>query len=337
MRRKGYLKEEFLSFANLFSAYKKAYKSTKNYTSYEFTFYVEREILQLKNDLIKEIYTPRDYRYFKIYDPKERDISVANFRDRVVHHGLVNVLEPVYEKRFIYDSYATRKAKGTHKAIARAQQFLRKNRWYLKMDIRKYFDSINHDILNRIINRSIKDKFITNLCSLIINKGGNGISGLPIGNLTSQFFANVYLDIFDHFVKDKHRIKFYLRYMDDFCVFSSDKELLKGYRKSFQDFLKNDLDLDVKETATLINSRVHGLPFLGVRIFPQLVRLKRDCFIRSYKKLKTKEWQYRNDAIDYEGYHCSMQSLTSHLNYYGKRLLKSKLYSGAVSKADLIA
>jgi retron-type reverse transcriptase len=337
MRRVGNLKESFLSFENLYAGYKKAFKATKNYSACEFTFNLERELFLLKEELSTGEYIPRDYRYFTILDPKVREISVADFRDRVVHHSLVNILEPIYEKRFISDSYATRKGKGTHRAIAKAQQFMKHNRWYLKMDVRKYFDSINHETLNRIIARSIKDPFILNLCAVIISKGGDGITGLPIGNLTSQFFANVYLDIFDHFIKERLRIKHYIRYMDDFCVFSDDKEHLKNIRNKATEFIDDTLRLDIKESATLLNNRLHGLPFLGVRIFPNMIRYKRENFNRSFKKLKTREWEYNNGYIDYEKYSSSMQSFTAHLTHYGNSLLKSRLYTGMVSKAGLTA
>ena len=154
---------------------------------------------------------------------------------------------------------------------------------------------------------------------------------MPIGNLTSQFFANVYLDILDHYIKEKFRVKFYLRYMDDFCIFSNDKNYLQELRKEIEKFLKNTLKLDVKDKATLINSKIHGLPFLGARIFPKMIRVKRENFKRSYKKLKTREWEYENGKINYERYNSSMQSLISHLNYHGNNLLKCELYGGAVS------
>ena len=131
MRRIGNLKESFLSFENLYSGYKKAFKATKNYSACEFTFNLDKELLLLQEELVTGAYIPCDYRYFTIQDPKEREISVADFRDRVVHHSLVNILEPIYEKRFIYDSYATRKGKGTHRAIAKAQQCMINNCWYL--------------------------------------------------------------------------------------------------------------------------------------------------------------------------------------------------------------
>lgn len=337
MRRVGNLKETFLSFENIYSGYKKAFKATKNYSACEFTFNLEKELFLLKEELSSSEYIPRDYRYFTIQEPKEREISVADFRDRVVHHSLVNILEPIYEKRFIYDSYATRKGKGTHRAISKAQQCMKANRWYLKMDVRKYFNSINHEILNGIIARTIKDPFILNLCEVIISKGGDGTTGLPIGNLTSQFFANVYLDIFDHFIKDRLRIKQYIRYMDDFCIFSDDKQYLKDIRGKVTEFIKDTLGLAIKEQATLLNNRLHGLPFLGVRIFTNMIRYKRENFNRSFKKIKTREWEYKNGFIDYEKYSSSMQSLTAHLTHYGNSLLKSRIYTGTVSKAGLTA
>jgi retron-type reverse transcriptase len=334
MQRTGNLKEEFLSFENLYAAYKKAYRGTKSYQAYEFAFNADREILRLQSELASGVYEPGDYSYFTIQEPKERIISIAAFRDWVVHHALVNVLEPIYEKRFIHDSYATRKLKGAHKAILRAKEYMRKNRWYLKMDIRKYFDSINHSILNQIITRRIKDHYILDLCRIIIDKGGNGASGLPIGNLTSQFFANVYLDIFDHFIKDRMRIKWYIRYMDDFCIFSNERLWLKKFKNQVTSFLQEELMLGIKESATLINSGLHGLPFLGVRIFPAMIRHRKENFKRSYDKLKKNQWLYENESISYEKYCSSMQSLTAHLNYYGNNLLRCELFNkGMVLKA----
>lgn len=308
-----------------------AFKGTKKYSSFKFTFNLERELLQLQKELSEEIYSPGEYQYFTIRHPKERTISMAPFRDRVVHHALNNILEPIYEKRFIYDSYATRKNKGTHKAILRAQEFLRKNRWYLKMDIRKYFDSIHHEKLNYIIKRKIKDPFILRLCYKIILKGGDGVTGLPIGNLTSQFFANVYLDVFDHFIKEELGIKYYLRYMDDFCLFSEEKSDFKKWRLVIIDYLINKLRLLVKEKATLINTAMHGLPFLGVRIFPATIRVKRENFKRSYGRLKEKEIQYRKGLISDEQYDAGMQSLISHLKYWNSKALLCKMNKGAVS------
>jgi retron-type reverse transcriptase len=325
MRRTGGLKEQFLSFENLYEAYKKAYRATKNYA---FAFHADRELLRLQDDFINGRYVPGEYRYFTITDPKTRVIAVAPFRDRVVHHALVQVMEPVFEKRFIYDSYATRKGKGVHKAIARAQYFLRKNPWYLKMDIKQYFASIQHETLIRLISRVIKDPFVMELCGSIIGRaaGPEGETGLPIGNLTSQFFANVYLNAFDHYAQEVLRIPAYLRYMDDFCIFAKEKETIKRHKPVMEQFLLNTLKLETKPAATMINNRIHGLPFLGVRIYPNMIRHKRENFKRSIAHLRQREWEYRKRMIDYRHYSASMQSLTAHLTAYGNNLLKSILY-----------
>jgi len=200
MRRIGNLRETFLSFSNLYAAWKKAFKSTKTAEAYEYSFHLERNLFALQAELGSGSYLPGAYRYFSITDPKKRIISVAPFRDRIVHHALVNILEPIYERSFFCHSYATRKNKGVHKAISQAQVYLRKNCWYLKMDIAKYFDSIDHNILFELLYRKIKDECILSVCRKIMDKGGDGKRGLPIGNLTSQFWANVYLDRFDHFI-----------------------------------------------------------------------------------------------------------------------------------------
>lgn len=330
MQRINNIKENFLSFENLFSAYKKAFKATKSAESYAFAFFAEKEIFALQEKLKNRSYIPADYRYFTIYEPKERQISACGFTDRVVHHALINVLEPIYEKRFIFHSYATRKEKGTHKAILQVQSFLKQNKWYLKMDIQKYFYSIDHTILLNVIKKKIKDTFILELCQKIIAKGGQADDsekvGLPIGNLTSQFFANVYLDELDHFIKERLRVKAYLRYMDDFCLFANDKGELKTLQKEIAFFLQEKLKLTPKPSATLINSRAHGLPFLGHRIFPALIRYRQENFKRSFLKLKEREWQYKTEQIEYEQYASSVQSLLSHLTFFGHHLLQSRLY-----------
>ena len=220
-------------------------------------------MIELQNELIEATYQPNPYRYFKIYDPKERTISVADFRDRVVHHALINVLEPIYERVFIHDSYATRKNKGTHLAVERAQNFLLFNSWFFKSDIDKYFDSINHQTLLKLLQRKIKDEPLLEIITRIVYNSNDSKVGLPIGNLTSQFFANVYLNHFDQFVKRQLKAKYYIRYMDDFVVFHPDKNQLKTWRIPIRAFLIDELGLQLKAKATFLNSRQNGLTFLG--------------------------------------------------------------------------
>jgi retron-type reverse transcriptase len=314
MRRIGCLKESFLTFDNLYAAFRKAYRGTKNNDSYKFCFHLERELFHLRDELAEGSYVPGAYRYFTVREPKERIISVAPFRDRVVHHALVNVLEPIFERRFIYDSYATRKEKGTHRAISRAQSFVRRYRWYAKMDIEHYFASIDHAVLLSIIARNIKDNFVLDVCKSIIFRGGDGRIGLPIGNLTSQFFANVYLDRLDHYVKERLRVKGYLRYMDDFCIFHDEKDTVKAYGRDVSGFLAEELSLKLKESATLINSRYHGLPLLGVRVFPNLIRIKRENFVRTFRKLERRCDEYASGMIDGKTYKSSWKRARKNLD-----------------------
>ena len=324
MHRIGNLREAFLSFSNLYTAWKKAFRSTKTAESYEYSFHLERNLFALQEDLRSGLYTPGDYRYFTITDPKVRIISVAPFRDRIVHHALVNILEPIYEKCFFFHSYATRKNKGTHKAIRQAQAYLRKNRWYLKMDIAKYFDSIDHNILFDLLSKKIKDELILSVCGKIMDKGGDGKRGLPIGNLTSQFWANVYLNRFDHFLKDELAVPYYVRYMDDFVIFSNENAGLLKLRQVMEEYLLTNLKLRLKPSATMLNSRLHGLPFLGVRIFPSTIRIKRENFERSFARLKLRGKEYKQGAIDYKRYSASMMSLISHLTCWNSRELVKK-------------
>ena len=326
MRRINNLKKPFLAFENLYLAFRKAWRATKTYEAQKFYFYLEQELLKLQDELTMGGYQPGDYKYFQVYIPKERAVAMAPFRDRIVHHALVNILEPIYELRFIFDSYATRKRKGAHKAVLRAQQFLKCNQWFLKMDIKSYFACVDHDTLLTILARKIKDSFLLDLFAKILSKGGNDRVGIPIGNLTSQFFANVYLDIFDHFMKENLRIKYYLRYMDDFCIFSNQKEELKTLNRIVTDFLRDELKLSIKLEATMINSSLHGLSFLGTRIFPNSIRIKRENFQRSYKQLMSREAQYKKGLISYEAYHAAQQSLLAYLRYWQLYPLKIRLY-----------
>ncbi|MGK0189866.1 MAG: RNA-directed DNA polymerase [Verrucomicrobiales bacterium] len=191
----------------------------------------------MRTGLASGVYQPSPYRYFHIYEPKKRRVAAAPFRDRVVHHAVVRVLEPRFEKRFIEDSFACRSGKGTHAAMYRASAFARKFPYVLKCDIRKYFPSIDHEPLMHQVARVIGDRRVLDLIQRIVDSHFDSVvrewpdaddqfavreqrQGLPIGNLTSQFLANVYLDGFDHFVKQDLRVRCYFRYVDDFVISS---------------------------------------------------------------------------------------------------------------------
>ena len=256
MKRHGNLWQQVVSFEALLRAADNARKGKRFRPAVAaFHFDQERELWKLHEELTAKTYRPGAYHSFYIFEPKKRQISAAPYRDRVVHHALVNVLEPIYERTFIADSFACRKGKGTHAAVQRCQEFARRFRYVLKADIQKFFPSLDHEIAKELVARKIKDRDVLGLVGTIID-GSNPQEevfnffpgddlftpcerrrGIPIGNQTSQFFSNVYLDPLDHFVKDRLGIKGYVRYVDDFLVFSDDKSHLADVREQIRAFL----------------------------------------------------------------------------------------------------
>lgn len=316
LKRTSDLFEKVISWENLHSAFRLAMRGCgRTHASCRFFCNLEREIIYLQKELTVGRYRPSAYRQFTVSDPKVRIISVAPFRDRVVHHAIVRVLDPVFDKIFIFDSYATRKNKGTHKAIYRAAEFTKKWPWYLKADVRKYFDSVSHDILLKIVSRKIKDQRLTNLLGLIVRNVPDQ-KGLPIGNLTSQFLANVYLDAFDHEMKDRLGIKGYVRYMDDFVIFGNSSSELAGIKQNAGSFLENELELKLKAGATYINKSSHGLSFLGMRIFPRIIRVMPASRRRCLKKLAEAEKKWLDGKIADECLVQTSASIIGHLRYF---------------------
>ena len=262
---------------------------------------------------------PQPYKYFIISEPKERVISVASFRDRVVHHALVNVLEPYFELSFIHDSYATRKDKGLHRAVIAAQKYSRTYSWYLKLDIEKFFANINHDILLSLINHKIKDPQIMSICRIILKNQtlsmGLGVNvGLPVGNLTSQFFANIYLNKLDHFAKQNLGYHGYVRYMDDFILYSDSIQDLKQSLKQIEVFLQQQLGLCIKTKSVQMNKVSQGIPFLGYRIFPSIIRVRQENLKRCLKGIQKTEKEYIRGIIPAERLY---QSTRSRMGFIG--------------------
>ena len=317
MKRAGNLFPQVTAFENLMISFKLALKGCgKTKPTCRFFYHLESEILRLQQELIKGTYQPGAYRYFTVYDPKKRTIAVAPFRDRVVHHAIVRILIPIYERTFIYDSYATRTNKGTHVALKRAQKFMRRRPWYFKADIEKYFDSVDHDILMGIIKRKIKDRDLLRLLDRIIRNTAIPGKGIPIGNLTSQFLANVYLDPFDHYLKDHLGVKGYLRYMDDFVLFADTKKELLKLCEPIEVFLSDHLALFLKEKSTFLQRSGHGLSFLGMRIFPGIIRVKAENRRRSLKRIEKKIADWEGDALHEDRIVQSVVSIIGHLRYF---------------------
>lgn len=248
-----------------------------------------------------------------------------------MHHAIVGVLHPIYEKIFISDSYATRKNKGVHKAIERARYFIRTNAWYLKSDVQKYFNTADHEVLLRLFTRKIKDTRLLDLLEKIVVNGGVAGRGLPIGNQTSQFFSNIYLDQLDHFLKENNRMHSYIRYMDDFVVFSNDKKELLNLRHEILAFLAENLKLQLKEKATYINSRANSLSFLGRRIFPSIIRIQSENLKRCLKNLDRRRHEYTVGLIDEKRLMQSQASCMANLKLWNTYHLRKKIYAGQLS------
>jgi RNA-directed DNA polymerase len=317
LKRINNLFSHITSCENLLIASRLAMKgSGKTSATCRFFYNLETEILSLQTELLNSMYRPGAYRYFKIFDPKERVIAVAPFRDRVVHHAVVRILTPIYERVFIYDSYATRPNKGTHAAIKRAQKFIQRWPWYFKADIEKYFDHVDHDILLDIIERKIKDRRLLRLLERIIRNTTTEGKGLPIGNLTSQFLANVYLDPLDHEIKDKLGVKGYLRYMDDFVLFGYSKRELLDLNRVIEQFLSDRLRLRLKINSTWLNRSSHGLSFLGMRIFPRFIRVKPENRKRSMQRMSDVINKWKDGRINEERMVQSMASIVGHFRYF---------------------
>lgn len=250
---------------------------------------LERNIQGLTNQLSERRVNLGHYHFFYVFDPKKRLICAASFPERVLHHAIMNVCEPVLEAYAIHDSYACRKGKGTRKALARTQIFSRTHLWYLKLDIKRYFDSIDHEVLMCLLERQFKEKCLLNLFRQMLETYSTEPGkGLPIGNLISQHLANFYLGFFDHWIKEVRRINAYVRYMDDFVLWSAEKAILKEELQVISMFLNRKLKLQLKMNIQL-NRCSWGIPFLGYRVYSHRIRLipRSKCrFVRKFKKFE---------------------------------------------------
>jgi len=269
--------EALCAFENIHRAYLKARRCRKyKDETLRFNRNLENNLASLREELLNGSYRHGGYSQFSVYDSKRRLIKVAPFKDRVVHHVLCNLIEPIFDQGFIFDSYACRKGKGTHNAVWRLEKFLRSARskaadgivYCLKCDISKYFDSVDHKILIQIIRRKIGDKKAMVLIEKIVHSTHSSEGkGLPIGNLTSQLFANIYLNELDQYVKHKLGCRRYIRYMDDFLILDSDKKRLGDCRNNIADFLNKRLKLEMHLSKTDIFPIDNGIEFLGYIIY----------------------------------------------------------------------
>ena len=273
------LYDKITDFNNLLKSAKNAQKGKRFQPNVaHFNLQLESEILQLLRELKSQTYRPGNYKTFWIHEPKERMISAAPYRDRVVHHALCNITAPIFEKTFIFDTYANRKGKGTHKAIERYQHFAKQYKYVLKCDIRKFFPSIDHDILKQEFRWKIRCPKTLWLMDLILDNSntqeehlayfaGDDLftpserrHGLPIGNLTSQWWGNIYLNRFDHFITEQLEVGGYIRYVDDFVIFDNNKSRLLGIKAGMTRFLSQLRLLPHPNKTQIHRVEVYSIP-----------------------------------------------------------------------------
>ena len=262
---------------------------------------LEPELLRLRRELVAGAWRPGRYRVFSVRDPKPRTICAAPFRDRVVHHALCAVLEPVFERYAIYDSYACRPGKGTLAALRRAQRHARRHAYFAKLDVRRYFQSVDHAVLRALLRRLIADRRVLGVLDAVLDGGAPGSppgSGLPIGNLTSQHLANLYLGPLDHHVKEVVRVPGYCRYMDDLLLFGANKGAVAGWVGRVERFAREQLHLALKSEATLLAPVSEGVPFLGFRLFPGVVRLDKRRVRRLRRRLAALDQAVADGRLD---------------------------------------
>ena len=317
MERQGRLLEKIAEMENLQLAFYKAKKgkaSKREVLKYGKHF--QENLLNLRQQILSCRVIPGNYRYFTIYDPKKRLICAAPFGQRVLHHALMNVCHLFFEKVQIFDSYASRPGKGTYAALERAKQFNCHYKWFLKLDYNKYFDSLDHIILKKQLNSIFKDRDLLIIFYKIIDSyRAKPNQGVPIGNLTSQYFSNHYLAIADHYVKETLKIKAYVRYMDDMVLWHNDKKTLIKAGLKLDKFSACQLKLTLKPFC--LNQNLKGLPFLGYLLYPDKIRLAhRSCgrFIKKYnmyeKNLKSGKWTEK----EYQIHILPLIAFTKHAN-----------------------
>jgi RNA-directed DNA polymerase len=294
MKRHRDIFSQICDFETLYKAYNKARKG-KRYKQeiLAFGYNLESNLLQLQSELKNKTYKHGAYRKFIVHDAKKREIKAATFKDRVVHKALHDVLEPFFDKSFINDSYACRKGKGVYKAISRLERFLNNpyNKYCLQCDISRYFKSVDHEKLFSLISRKIKDEDVLWLVKEIISSYSEENSyrkGIPIGNLTSQLFANLYLNELDNIVKHQLHERYYVRYMDDFLFLGGSKKELKKTLRATKGFLKDSLKLELHPSKILVFPINKGIDFLGYRVFKDYRLLRKSTVKRFLRREKKK-------------------------------------------------
>lgn len=317
-----------ISIENIFQAWSEFKKGKKNRADVQvFERNLEDNLFNLHLKLKNKTYIHGKYQAFVVHDPKRRQIHKAGVSDRVVHHLLYKYLYSLFDKNFIHDSYSCRLNKGTHRGVDRLEKFTRivsknytKDCWALKLDIKKFFASLDQPILLDLLKQNIKDQDILWLISQVISSfnSDQGIEkGIPLGNLTSQVFANVYLNELDQFINHQLRVKYYLRYADDFIALTSSKNDLNQFIQPIKDFLETNLKLELHPDKIIMRKLHWGIDFLGYIVLPHYMLPRTKTKKRIFKKLKSK--------ISSSNFNQSFQSYLGYLSHANTFLLRQKL------------
>lgn len=289
MKRFGNLYARIYDIENLRTAFYKASAGRKS--KHEVILFekdLEVNLLKLQNELKEHTYRTSEYQMFMVRDPKEREVFKLPFRDRIIHHAIMNILEPIWGKQFISHSYSAIKGRGIHGCLKHLKRGLRNvsdTRYCLKMDLKKFYPSINHDILKQIIRKKIKDHETLALLDEIIDSA----PGVPIGNYLSQFFANLYLTYFDHWMKEIMKVKYYYRYADDIVILHSSKEYLWKLFQEMNDYLSSKLKMTIKGNYQVFPVDKRGIDFVGYVFYHTHIRIRKRIkrnFCRTIAKLK---------------------------------------------------
>ena len=326
--------EHIISRENLFAAWREFQRGKMGKRDVlAFAEHFEEHVLGLHADLASGRYRHGPYVRFLIHDPKQRSIAKASVRDRVLHHAICRVITPDFDKTFVFDTYSSRKTKGVHRAIERldilAKRLSRNNTqtvWMLKCDIRKFFESVGHERLLELCAKRIHDDRVMALLRNILDSfEAKPKKSIPLGNLTSQLFANIYLDRLDQYVKRELRIKNYLRYTDDFILLSRDRNELERVLPLIRDFLLRDLDLDLHPTKVTFRKWHQGVDFLGYVHFPYHRVLRTKTKKRMLRKLEKRREEFEAEELDEEKLRQTVASYLGVLSHARSRGLAKQI------------
>lgn len=320
MKRYNNLFDKIVSLDNLYEADKKA-RRQKSHRPEVMLFDKNKDklLLDLQRKLINGEYETSEYYVFKIYEPKEREIfKLPYYPDRIVHHAIMNIMEPIWVSAFIKETYSCIRKRGMHKALRDVKFALKdeiNTQYCLKLDIRKFYPSIDHDILKTIIRKKIKDKRLLSLLDEIIESA----QGVPIGNYLSQFFANLYLTYLDHWIKEQKKVRYYFRYADDIVILGGDKQQLRDLFYDIQDYLNNKLKLNFKDNWQIFKVDSRGIDFVGYRVFHTHTLLRKRIKKRFCKKINKLNKKQNLDKDTYKQKICSYIGWIKYCN--GRNLL----------------